>query len=45
MLKEIHFLEDLQHEPFYTKEDKKVVMRDWEEVMRPLQQNLTRKTS
>ena len=27
MLKEIHFLEDLQQEPFYTREDKKVVMR------------------
>lgn len=36
MLKEIHFLEDLQHEPCYTKEDKKVIMNDWEEVMRPL---------
>ena len=36
MLKEVHFLEDLQHESFYTKEDKKVIMNDLEEFMRPL---------
>lgn len=36
MLDRIHFSEDMRPEPFYTKEDKRDVIDDWEKAMRPL---------
>lgn len=36
MLEEIHFSEGAYPEPFYTKEDKKIVASNWDEAMKPL---------